>query len=108
VAERAPRRHEPGRAASDPAALLRGARRRAAGVLAAARRQAGADRLRTGAAWLRDVYGREARARPGMDRGPLRAALPAHARDNGSARVAAVRARALRTLTSSGFLELKL
>ena len=60
-------------------ALLRAARGRAAGVLAAARRPPGPDRLRPGAARLRDLDGREARARPRVDRRPLGAALPAHA-----------------------------
>src|SRR6266568_3066260 len=95
AAERVARRHEPRRAAPDPAAVLRGARGRAARVLATARHQAGADRLRAGASRLRDVDGREARARPGMDRGPLCAALPAHTRDDGAARLAPVRARAV-------------
>src|SRR5437764_2492633 len=96
--ERAAWRHEPRRAAPDQAALLRGARGRAAGVLATARRPAGTDWLRAGASRLRDVDGGEARARPRMDRGSLGAALPAHARDDGVASSAAVRARDLRTL----------
>src|SRR5919206_5299363 len=68
------------------ATLLRGARRGAAGVLAAPRRAPGADRLRAGAPRLRDVDGGEARARPRVDRRPVRPALPAHARRNRSAR----------------------
>ena len=66
---------------------------RAAGVLAAARRASGADRLRAGAARLRDVDGGEARARPRVDRRPLGAPLPAHALADRLARAAPVRAR---------------
>src|SRR5438132_8582580 len=96
--ERAARRHEPRRAAPDPATVLRGARGRATGVLAAPRRQAGVDGLRPGAARLRDLDGGEARSRPGMDRGPLGAALPADARHDGRPRLAAIRARPPRAL----------
>jgi len=39
---------------------------------------AGSDRLRAGASRLRDLDGREARARPRMDRRPLGAPLPPH------------------------------
>ena len=55
VLERPPRRHEPRRPASDPPALLRGARRRPAGVLAAPRRPARSHRAsrRSGAATRR-------------------------------------------------------
>ena len=49
------------------------------GLLAAARRAARADRLRAGAARLRDLDGREARPRPRVDRRPVGAALPADA-----------------------------
>jgi hypothetical protein len=71
VRERPARRHEHGGAAADPARLLRRARPRAAVVLAAARRAAGPDRARAGAAGLRDVDGREARARSRVDRRPV-------------------------------------
>ncbi len=79
VRQRPPRRHESRRAASDSAGLLRGARARAAVVLAAARRPPRTDRVRAGASRLRDVDGREARARPRVDRRPLGPALPPHA-----------------------------
>ena len=52
----------------------------AARVLAAAGRPPRPHRLRAGETRLRDVDGREARARPGMDRGPIGAAVPAHDR----------------------------
>src|SRR5439155_18972856 len=76
--ERAPRRHVVRRPATDPNALLHRARAGPAGLLAAARRQARPDRLRAGAARLRDLDGREARTRPRVDRRPLRAPVPAH------------------------------
>src|SRR6185295_1038000 len=63
--------------------LFRAARGRAAGVLAAAGGAPGRDRVRAGPARLRDLDGREARARPGVDRRPLCAALPAHADRDG-------------------------
>src|SRR6185312_15829978 len=91
------RRHEPRRATADPAALLRRARNRAAGLLAAARGPPRPDRVRTGAARLRDLDGREARARPRVDRRPLGASLPAHARRDGLARPPPVAARCLQT-----------
>ena len=53
VLERAPRRHEPRRASADPPSLLRGARCRAARVLAASCRTPRPDRLRAGTPWLR-------------------------------------------------------
>ena len=62
---------------------------RPAGLLAATRRPARAHRLRAGAARLRDLDGREALARPRVDRRPLRPALPADARLNRLARPAA-------------------
>ena len=46
------------------------------------------DRPRPGAPRLRDLDGREARPRPRMDRRPLRAALPPHARRDGPPRAA--------------------
>src|SRR5205085_1132386 len=88
--ERAPRRHEPRRAAADPATLLRGARDRPAGVLAAPRRPPWPDRLRAGPPRLRDIDGREARPRPRVDRRPLGSALPAHADRDRVARAQAV------------------
>src|SRR5206468_5758230 len=94
VRQRAARRHEPRRAAADPPRLLRAARARAAGVLAAADRAAGGDGARTGAARLRDVDGREARARSRVDRRPLGAALPAHRDGHRLARDEAVAAGA--------------
>src|SRR5581483_11066075 len=72
----------------------RGARARAARVLAAARRPPRPDRLRAGAARLRDVDGREARARPRVDRRPVGPALPADGRRDRLARAQAVAARA--------------
>src|SRR5207253_5798038 len=93
VGERPPRGHEPRRAAPDPPRLLRGAGARAAVVLAAARRAAGPDRLRPGAAWLRDVDGREARPRPRVDRRPVGAPLPPHGRRHGLACTEAVTRR---------------
>src|SRR5206468_8008448 len=66
--ERRTRRHEPRRPATDPAPVLRGARRGAPGLLAAARRPPGAHRLRAGATRLRDIDGGEACARPRVDR----------------------------------------
>ena len=80
VHQRAARRHEPRRPAADPPRVLRGARARAAGVLAATDRPPGAHRARAGAARLRDVDGGEARARSRVDRRPLRAPLPPHRR----------------------------
>ena len=53
----------------------------------------GPDRVRAGAARLRDVDGREARARHGVDRRPLRRPLPADARRHRLARAAPVAAR---------------
>src|SRR5262249_62154450 len=99
--ERAQRRHEPRRAAADPAALLRGARSEAARLLAAAHRPPRPDRLRADPARLRDLDGGEARARPGVDRRPFGSALPAH--DLGDVRappppVAPITAAALRAL----------
>src|SRR5439155_1251852 len=67
-------------AAADPAALLRGAGRGAAGVLAKARDPPRAHGLRADSPRLRDLDGGEARSRFGVDRGSLGAALPAHAR----------------------------
>ena len=90
VHQRASRRHEPRRAATDPPRVLRGARARAACVLAALDRAAGPDRARAGAARLRDVDGREARARSRMDRRPLGAPLPPHRRRDRVARAPAV------------------
>src|SRR5581483_1580588 len=81
--ERPPRRHVVRRPAADPAALLRRARPRAAVVLAEARRAPRPHGLRAGAPRLRDVDGREARARSRMDRGPFGAAVPADARLHG-------------------------
>src|SRR4029079_5897447 len=49
---------------------------------------------RAGTAGLRDVDGREARPRPRVDRGSLRAAVPPHGRRDGMARAGAVGARA--------------
>ena len=77
--ERPARRHVVRRAAADPGALLRRARQRAPGLLAAARRAARSHRLRAGPPRLRDLDGREALPRPGVDRRPLGAALPADA-----------------------------
>src|SRR5438874_1462675 len=73
------RPHELRRAAPDPPALLRAARRRATGLLAAARGPARPHRIRAGAPRLRHLDGREARARPRVDRRPLGATLPADA-----------------------------
>ena len=87
--ERPARRHVVRRPAPDPAALLRAARGGAPGVLAAARRPPGPDRLRAGAPRLRDVDGGEARARPRVDRRPLGAPLPADALRDRLARAAA-------------------
>src|ERR687898_589515 len=92
VPDTAARRHEPRRAAADPADLLRAARVGAPGVLAAPGRAARPDRVRAGAARLRDVDGREACARHGVDRRPLRRPLPADARRHWLARVAPIAA----------------
>src|SRR5919197_124433 len=86
------RRHEPRRAAPDPAPLLRAAGERASVLLAAARRPPRPDGLRAGAARLRDVDGGEARPRPRVDRGPLGVALPANARRDCASRHLAVTA----------------
>src|SRR5262245_15498168 len=83
--QRAQRGHEPRRPPADQAALLRGARLGATRVLAAPRRAARAHRLRPAPARLRDLDGREARARPRVDRRPLGPALPADAVDDGGA-----------------------
>ncbi len=68
---------------------------RAAGVLAAARRPARPHRVRAGPSRLRDVDGREARARPRVDRRPLGAPLSAHGGADRSARRPPVGRRAL-------------
>src|SRR3954469_3905293 len=81
--ERPERRHEPCRPEADQASLLRGARGRAAGLLAAARGAPRLDRLCADPTRLRDVDGREARARPGVDRRSFGAALPADTVDDG-------------------------
>ena len=54
--------------------------------------------LRPGATRLRDVDGREARARSRVDRRPLGPSVPAHAHDDGVARARPVRPRHLRAL----------
>src|SRR3954447_13160525 len=76
------RGHEPRRATADPTAILRGARRRPACVLAAPRRPPWADGVRADPPRLRDVDGREARARPRVDRRPLGAPLSADTVDD--------------------------
>ena len=51
------------------------------------------DRLRAGTPWLRDLDGGKARPRHGVDRGPLGAALPPHARGDRLARASSVTPR---------------
>src|SRR5204863_6562441 len=62
-------------------------------LLAAARRPSRPDGLRPGPQGLRDLDGREARARPRVHRRPVAAPLPAHARRDRVARAQAVPAR---------------
>src|SRR5581483_7437018 len=90
VLERPQGRHEPRRPAADPPRLLRGARARAARVLAAARRAPRPHRARAGAPRLRDLDGGEARARSRMDRRPLRPSLSPHRLRHRLARAEAV------------------
>src|SRR5207302_1777403 len=80
------------RAAPDPTGVLRGARARAARVLAAADRQARPHGARTGSARLRNVDGGEARTRPRVDCRPLGAPLSAHGRRDRLARAQAIAA----------------